>query len=114
MPGMFANASVILAPEPNVLTVPETALDHTIYGDSIYLVRKTAPTANSAATLVATRQLVKIGSRIGNQIIIREGLSAGDWVVTIGQLKLHDGAEVAPVKSDSLSDSSAMQKTQPQ
>ena len=107
-PGMFANASLVLASGPAVLMVPETALDYTIHGDSIYRVRKVPGQGNGAAAFIATRALVETGSRIDDYVVIRAGLSADDLVVTVGQLKLHDGAEVAPVKTDSLTEAAAI------
>src|SRR5881398_3307189 len=36
-PGMFATTTVVLPDKPPVLTVPETSVDYTLYGDSVYL-----------------------------------------------------------------------------
>src|SRR6202171_2464541 len=36
-PGMFATTTVVLPDKPAVVTVPETAVDYTLYGDSVYL-----------------------------------------------------------------------------
>ena len=35
-PGMFATTTVVLPDKPAVVTVPETAVDYTLYGDSVY------------------------------------------------------------------------------
>ena len=35
---MFATTTVVLPDKPPVVTVPETAVDYTLYGDSVYLV----------------------------------------------------------------------------
>ena len=40
LPGMFVNAAVVLPPEPDRVVLPETAVDYTLYGDSVYLVRE--------------------------------------------------------------------------
>ena len=37
-PGMFVTTTVVLPDKPAVVTVPETAVDYTLYGDSVYLV----------------------------------------------------------------------------
>ena len=37
-PGMFATTTVVLPDKPPVITVPETAVDYTLYGDSVYLI----------------------------------------------------------------------------
>ena len=38
LPGMFANAKVVLPSQPDVVTVPETSVDYTLYGDSVFLI----------------------------------------------------------------------------
>ena len=37
-PGMFATTTVVLPDKPAVVTVPETAVDYTLYGDLVYLI----------------------------------------------------------------------------
>ncbi len=96
LPGMFVNARVVLPPIPDVVTVPETAVDYTLYGDSVFLVTE----QNGAASVKRTS--VKIGERFGNQVAILSGLKPGDRVATSGQNKLNDGAAVTLISSESL------------
>jgi len=35
-PGMYAKVQVSLAPRDNVLTIAETAINHSLYGDSVF------------------------------------------------------------------------------
>ena len=35
LPGMFVDAKVVLPPQPDVLVLPETAVEYTLYGDSV-------------------------------------------------------------------------------
>src|SRR5450631_2241512 len=37
-PGMFATTTVVLPDKPAVVTIPETAVDYTLYGDSVFLI----------------------------------------------------------------------------
>src|ERR1700694_5025611 len=37
-PGMFTTTTVLLPDKPAVVTVPETAVDYTLYGDSVFLI----------------------------------------------------------------------------
>ena len=37
-PGMFATTTVVLPDKPAAVTVPETAVDYTLYGDSVFLI----------------------------------------------------------------------------
>ena len=93
LPGMFANARLVLPPDPEVVTVPETAVTQTLYGDSVYVVREeTAPDGKPLHKAVQT--FVETGSVADGRIVIRRGVVAGDVVVATGQLKLHDGAAV--------------------
>jgi membrane fusion protein, multidrug efflux system len=73
--------------------VPETAVDYTLYGDSVYLI--TEKTAEDGKTsLTAVRTFVQTGNRIEGRAEILKGLKAGDRVVAVGQLKLQSGAAV--------------------
>ncbi len=92
-PGMFATTSVVLPDKPPVITIPETAVDYTLYGDSVYLL--TEKKADDGKTsLTVTRTFVQTGNRIDGRAEILKGLKDGDRVVAVGQLKLQSGAAV--------------------
>lgn len=92
-PGMFATTTVVLPDKPAVVTLPETAVDYTLYGDSVYLV--TEKKADDGTTsLTAVRTFVKTGDRIEGRAVIVSGVKPGDKVVAVGQLKLQSGAAV--------------------
>jgi len=92
-PGMFATTSVVLPDKPPVITIPETAVDYTLYGDSVYLL--TEKKADDGKTsLAVTRTFVQTGNRINGRAEILKGLKEGDRVVAVGQLKLQSGAAV--------------------
>jgi multidrug efflux system membrane fusion protein len=93
MAGMFANVSVQLPPREGVLTVAETAIDHTIYGDSVYVVSNGPAGADGKPTLIAKRAPVTTGERADGRVAVT-GLKAGDRIVTAGQVKLFEGAAV--------------------
>jgi multidrug efflux system membrane fusion protein len=93
-PGMFTTTTVVLPDKPAVVTVPETAVDYTLYGDSVFLItEKKADDGNTSLT--AVRTFVRTGNRINGRAEILSGLKAGDRVVAVGQLKLQSGAAVA-------------------
>jgi multidrug efflux system membrane fusion protein len=97
-PGMFATTTVVLPDKPAVITVPETAVDYTLYGDSVYLI--TEKKADDGKTsLTAVRTFVQTGDRIDGRAVIVRGLKAGDKVVQVGQLKLQSGVAVV-ISSD--------------
>ena len=37
-PGMFVNAAVVLPNQAPEVVLPETAVDYTLYGDSVYVI----------------------------------------------------------------------------
>jgi multidrug efflux system membrane fusion protein len=92
LPGMFVNVAVVLPPRPDVVVLPETAVDYTLYGDSVYVIRTRA--AAGKPLLEAVRRPVKIGPRWDGKVAILAGVKPGERVVTAGQIKLHDGAAV--------------------
>ena len=92
-PGMFTTTTVVLPDKPPVVTVPETAVDYTLYGDSVYLITDKKED-DGKTSLTAVRTFVRTGNRIGGRAEILTGLKAGDRVVAVGQLKLQSGAAV--------------------
>jgi multidrug efflux system membrane fusion protein len=102
LPGMFANTRVVLAPQPGVLTVPETAVDYTLYGDSVFVVREDGKDDAGNPVLKATRTFVRTADRFNNKVAIASGLKPGDKIVTSGQLKLQSGAVVTPSSDAAL------------
>jgi len=93
-PGMFTTTTVVLPDKPPVVTVPETAVDYTLYGDSVFLITEKKED-DGKTSLTAVRAFVRTGDRIAGRAEILSGLKAGDRVVAVGQLKLQSGAAVA-------------------
>lgn len=117
-PGQFVQVRVELPKEDNVVTVPQTALTTSLYGDYVYIVVPAKPAeqpadkgaaakpATGAATaaeqkptaegpaLVANQVFVKVGRRFGGVAEIIQGVKAGDEVITAGQNRLSNGTHV--------------------
>src|SRR3954453_22416212 len=93
-PGMFATTTVVLPEKPPVVTVPETAVDYTLYGDSVFLITEKKED-NGKTSLTAVRTFVRTGSRVHGRAEIVSGLKPGDRVVAVGQLKLQSGSPVS-------------------
>jgi multidrug efflux system membrane fusion protein len=93
-PGMFTTTTVVLPDKAPVVTVQETAVDYTLYGDSVFLITEKKGD-DGKSTLTAVRTFVRTGNRIEGRAEILEGLKAGDRVVAVGQLKLQSGAAIA-------------------
>jgi multidrug efflux system membrane fusion protein len=92
-PGMFTTTTVVLPDKPAVVTVPETSVDYTLYGDSVYLITDKKED-DGKTSLTVTRTFVQTGNRISGRTEILKGLKPGDRVVAVGQLKLQPGAAV--------------------
>ncbi len=97
-PGMFTTTTVVLPDKPAVVTVPETAVDYTLYGDSVFLLTEKKED-DGKTSLTAVRTFVRTGNRIEGRTEILSGVKPGDRVVAVGQLKLQSGAAVA-ISSD--------------
>ncbi|PWL17876.1 efflux transporter periplasmic adaptor subunit [Falsochrobactrum shanghaiense] len=99
-PGQFVQVRVELPKEDNVLTLPQTAIVTSLYGDYVYAVRPQQPKEGEQAAAdqekkqVAQQVFVKIGRRLGDVAEITEGLKEGDIVITAGQNRLASGVEV--------------------
>ncbi|MGH8497191.1 MAG: efflux RND transporter periplasmic adaptor subunit [Gammaproteobacteria bacterium] len=86
-PGLFARLHLELAQHDDALLIPEQALWPQGEQQFVYRVEE------GQARLVE----VQTGIRRAGRVQIVSGLQAGDEIVTAGQLKLFDGAAVAPV-----------------
>lgn len=93
-PGMFVTTTVVLPDKPAVVTVPETAVDYTLYGDSVFVITEKKE-EDGKTTLSAVRTFVQTGNRVEGRAEIVKGLKPGDKVVAVGQLKLQSGSAVS-------------------
>src|SRR5882724_10667369 len=59
-PGMFTTTTVVLPDKPPVITVPETAVDYTLYGDSVFLITEKKGD-DGKTVLTADRTFVRTG-----------------------------------------------------
>jgi membrane fusion protein (multidrug efflux system) len=104
LPGMFARVEIEVGRPQEYLTLPQTSITYNPYGEFVYVVTTAdqlddaqpspAAGAEGAKQLVARQVFVKVGPRRGDQVAVLSGISAGDEVVTSGQLKLKNGSPV--------------------
>lgn len=94
LPGMFVNVEIDLADERTVVVVPEEAVSYNLYGDYVYVVQ---PKEEGAEHPTVQRVNVEAGERRDGNVVLSSGVSAGDTVVTSGQLKLSNGTAVEVV-----------------
>ena len=91
--GMFVTVEVLLPAHKNVITAPETAVNYTSYGDSIFVIEKMKNPDGSSFEGVR-EQPVTLGATRGDQVEILTGLKAGDEIVTSGVFKLQPGCAI--------------------
>ena len=94
IPGRFVHVRIDLPAENDVITVPQTAVITSLYGDYVYKVEADARDGAAADAKMLRQTFVKPGRRDGRTIEIRDGLAVGDVIVTSGQNKLQPGASV--------------------
>ena len=94
MPGMFANLAVVLPSGEDRLTIPETALDYSLYGNSVYVIEDGGKDDKGQPVLKAKRVSVKTGATANGRIVVETGMKANDRIVTTGLSKLFDGAHL--------------------
>ncbi|WP_154115055.1 efflux RND transporter periplasmic adaptor subunit [Vibrio cincinnatiensis] len=92
--GMFARANIILPKLTDQVTLPQTAITFTLYGNNVFVV-----TEQDGIKRVEQR-VVNVGERTRDIAHILEGVNAGDVVVTSGQVRLSNGVRVRIVESD--------------
>jgi membrane fusion protein, multidrug efflux system len=93
-PGLFANVQVLLPTQQNVVTVPQTAVSYTLFGDSVFVVKPEGKDKEGKPNMVVHIRYVTTGDRHGDKVAITKNLKAGEEVVNSGQLKLNDGDTV--------------------
>ena len=89
-PGQFSNIVLNLGEQQNVLVVPSQSVQAGQQGDYVFIVKPDKT--------VDVRQ-VKVGQTVNNQTEIVQGLTAGETVVTDGQVRLVPGSKVYFTKS---------------
>lgn len=88
-PGMFARIEVVRPTMAEVVTVPVSAVAYNLHGDSVFVVKDGAEGKKEAV-----RTFVTLGDRREGKVAVLKGVSAGDLVVTSGQVKLDTGSLV--------------------
>jgi len=84
-PGQFVTTTLVLYEERDVIMVPVPAVVEAEGGNYVYVVGED----NKAQT-----RPVVVGRTVGDDVVVTQGLTAGETVVTDGQLRLVPGARV--------------------
>jgi membrane fusion protein, multidrug efflux system len=94
LPGMFATVDIDTGAVQRYVTLPQTAITFSTYGDSVYIVEDKGKGANGQPQLVARQTFVTTGPTRGDQVAILNGIKPGDTVVSAGQIKLRNGVPI--------------------
>lgn len=92
LPGQFLHVEAILPEQPNVMTLPQTAVITSLYGDYVYTIEQEERAGQQVQ--VVKQVFVKTGRRRGGALEIVSGLNAGQQVAASGQNKLQAGSTV--------------------
>jgi len=84
-PGQFVNVRLILSMEAKAILVPNQAVQVSQQGSFVYVVKP---------DMTIDLRLVTEGQRQGDDVVVRQGVSAGEQVVVEGQLVVGPGAKV--------------------
>lgn len=90
LPGMFVEATLQAGHPETVVTIPEAALNYAPNNNYVYVLKGDQ----------VEKVNVKNGERRGDTVRITEGLTAGQTVVTAGQIKLNNGSYVVVANPD--------------
>ena len=91
LPGMFADATIVLEQSQNVVTLPRTAVAFTLYGETVYLLKEEADA--EATTWKAYRIPVKSGQTRDGRLAVT-GIDVGQIVALDTQHRLLEGTPV--------------------
>ena len=84
-PGLFVNVVVKLTEEPNAILAPSQAIQSGQEGQFVWLVKP---------DLTVETRPVETERSLNGDVVVKQGLQAGDRVVTDGQIRLVKGAKV--------------------
>jgi len=96
LPGMFATVKVNAGEEQRYLTLPQTAITYSPYGDTVFVAKASDKKDDKGnPILVAQQVFITPGPTRGDQVAILKGVEPGTEVVTSGQTKLKNGTPLA-------------------
>ncbi|MBW8184608.1 efflux RND transporter periplasmic adaptor subunit [Shewanella nanhaiensis] len=104
--GMFARVAVLLPEMTEQFVLPQTAINFTLYGNSIYLIHESQ---EEGETVKRVQQInVEVLERNGNNALVKGHLAANDLVVTSGQVRLSNNSKVKVTEDNALTPPATM------
>jgi len=93
-PGQFVDVKLVLATRKGAVLVPNQATQMSQKGPYVYVVKSDG---------TVDLRLVKLGQRQGSDVVITDGVAAGEKVVTTGQLTIVPGFKVRVTSPEAAS-----------
>jgi len=93
LPGMFADATVVLNQSHDVVTLTRTAVAFTLYGETVFLLQEEKDSASATSSWKAHRKPVKSEETRDGRLAV-DGLEAGQLVALDTQHRLLEGSLV--------------------
>lgn len=93
LPGMFASVIIDTGAPQKPLTLPQTAITYNTYGNIVYVVQK-AKDKKGKDIFAVQQRFVTTGETRGDQVVVLDGITPQDEIVSAGANKLKNGAEV--------------------
>ncbi len=90
-PGMFVDISVPVGTASEYTSIPLTAVRRASYGDHVFVINESKP-----GEMRASQRFVKLGPTMGQNVIVTDGVKAGDRLAAVGSFKLREGVQVMP------------------
>jgi membrane fusion protein (multidrug efflux system) len=102
-PGMFARIKVDAGLRPDSILVPERAVTELQGKNFVWVI---------GADNKATQRAVKVGETLGENLLILEGLKAGERIITEGLQKVREGAPVQAKTAAQMAEAAAQAASQ--
>jgi len=97
-PGMFARIKVDRGVRPDSILVPERAVTELQGKNFVWVI---------GADNKASQRAVKVGETLGENLLILEGLKAGERIITEGLQKVREGTPVQPKTAAQMAEAAA-------
>jgi RND family efflux transporter MFP subunit len=102
-PGMFARVVVDLGARPDSVLIPERAVAELQGKNFVWVIGSDSK---------ATQRPVQVGPKIGEGLLILEGLKPGERIVTEGLQKVREGAPVQPLTAAQVAQAQSAQQAE--
>ena len=90
LPGMFVRARLTTGVKQNAILVPAESISRNKKGQAVVMLVNDQSTVES--------RLIDSGQNMGGKVLVNEGLSAGDRLITAGFQKIKPGTQVSAVE----------------